>query len=189
LEETGGIYAPSSVNSALRQGEILSNLAQARLAIASLIIGEEELLEIERVWHPLAIVMSQDCDLDWDCRSQQNNKKIPNILFCEVTPAESLRGRSDINSEIWKRIKQNKDERYQFIQAALPQEDAQGEGLPELAIDFKRYFTIPTEEVYYRIQFGARRRCRLQSPYLEHLCTRFGYYQFRVALPAEHFSE
>jgi hypothetical protein len=40
-------------------------------------------------------------------------------------------------------------------------------------MDFKRYFSLPTEEVYYRIDSEAKRRCRLVSPYAEHLSTRF----------------
>jgi hypothetical protein len=69
-------------------------------------------------------------------------------------------------------------------------EDVMGEGLPELGIDFKRYFTISAAEVYIRLDSNEiQRRCRLVSPYLEHFSTRFAYYQFRVALPADHYSE
>jgi hypothetical protein len=64
------------------------------------------------------------------------------------------------------------------------------EGLPELAIDFKRYFTVPTDEVYRRIELGeARRRCLLISPYLEHLSSRYAYFLSRIALPVDHASE
>ena len=52
-----------------------------------------------------------------------------------------------------------------------------GEGMPELGIDFKRYFTIPTDEVYFRIRAEAQRRSRLRSPYLEHLSNRFYSFQ------------
>ena len=39
-------------------------------------------------------------------------------------------------------------------------------GIPELGVDFKRYFTIPTDEIYKRIEKGeVRRRCVLMSPY------------------------
>lgn len=103
--------------------------------------------------------------------------------------AAGLRGAPGINSAIWRRIEQNKDERYQFLKRITPEQDTLGEGLPELGIDFKRYFTIPTDEVYVRLSAGVQRRCRLVSPYLEHLSTRFWYFQARVALPAEHRSE
>ena len=67
--------------------------------------------------------------------------------------------------------------------------DQRGEGLPELGMEFKRYFSLPTAEVYHRIQIGqAKRRCFLLSPYLEHFCTRFHYFNNRIALPEEYES-
>jgi hypothetical protein len=86
-------------------------------------------------------------------------------------------------------VKINKHERYHFLQLVEPSCDAQGTGLVELGIDFKRYFTLPTEEVYKRVEIGsAKRRCVLESPYLEHFSTRFAYYLSRVALPQDHAS-
>lgn len=119
----------------------------------------------------------------------ESDKIIPSVLFCEVITAEQLRGRADMKSNIWQRIRQNKDERYQFLEKVLSKDDLLGEGLPELGIDFKRYFTIPTDEVYFRLKTDAKRRCRLVSPYLEHLSSRFYYFQNRIALPADHRSE
>ncbi len=55
-----------------------------------------------------------------------------------------------------------------------------------MGIDFKRYFTIAAAEVYAQLKIKAQRRCRLRSPYLEHLSNRFGHYVSRVALPREH---
>lgn len=184
-------YESSPLGSPLRQGEILSNLLQVRLDPTT--IHSEEPVRII-VAHPFAIVVSQDCDLDWDFRARQGqakeHRKMPNILFCEVTEATTLRGREGINSRIWKRISRNKEERYHFLQKVLPDQDTLGQGLPELAMDFKRYFTIPADELYIRLQHSeAKRRCRLLSPYLEHFTTRFFYFQYRVALPSEHFSE
>ena len=102
------------------------------------------------------------------------------------TPSEKY----GLGSKAWARIQANKDERYHFLQKAEAIDDVRGEGLPELGIDFKRYFTIPTEEVYWRVhQKEAQRRCVLQSPYLEHLSSRFAYFLSRVALLEDHFSE
>ena len=142
-------------------------------------------------------MVSQDCDLDWDYNARQGeaeeHKLIPNVLFCEVSTAEALRGRgykAGINSKTWNDIQNNKNERYHFLQAVKSDEDTIRKGLPELGIDFKRYFTIPAEEVYYRLKSKeVKRHCRLISPYLEHFSTRFAYYQFRIALPADHYSE
>ncbi len=137
--------------------------------------------------------MSQDCDLDWDFRGRQEGgsptKQMPNILFCEMIEADILRQASGMNSRIWERIKINKDERYQFFQRVLPAEDAVGVGLPELGTDFKRYFTLPTDEVYQQLRSEGQRRCQLVSPYREHLSNRFYSFQARIALPTEHLSE
>jgi len=45
------------------------------------------------------------------------------------------------------------------------------------------------DELYLRLGLGARRRCRLNSPYVQHLCSRFYNFQSRVALGEEHFGE
>jgi hypothetical protein len=134
----------------LRQGEIVSGLVQAHLDSTSIRSRGGPIVILRT--HPFAIVISQDCDLDWDFKARRGQAKperlLPNILFCEVISAETLRSRSDVNSSVWNGIKINKDERYQFLQRVEPACDALKQGLPELGIDFKRYFTIPADEVY-----------------------------------------
>lgn len=189
------IYVPSAKEGALRQGEVITSLAQVKLSKNS-IDSEKGPFEGDRIRHPFAVVVSQDCDLVWDFEARQQgheavpeHRLLPNVLFCETSTAESLKGREGINSAIWRTIKNNKDERYHFLEKVSSSEDALAEGLPELAIDFKRYFTMPTQEVYARLKLGAACRCRLVSPYLEHLSTRFYAFQSRVALPRNHVSE
>lgn len=190
-------YLPSP-NGALRQGEILSNLKQFKLNLESLRSGKPL---AEPIIHPFAIVVTQDCDCEQDFKKRQANdlvsdKIIPSILFCEVVVAEQLRNRDkdnkvkEINSTVWGQVKINKNERYHFLESVPAELDVLSEGLPELTLDFKRYFTIPTEEIYYRIDCEeAKRRCRLVSPYLEHLTSRFNNFQARIALPEDHTSE
>jgi hypothetical protein len=186
------IYARSQ-DGALRQGEIITDMVQIRLDVAT--IGRDH-QQIEEVVHPIVVVLSQDCDLDQDWKKRRtaltgNNgtgEQLPDILFVQVQEAIPFRGNISASTKIWDRIKNNKDERYHFLEAVAAEDDAIQVGLPELGIDFKRYFTVPAREVYVRIEEGARKRCRLTSPYLEHLSTRFYYYQFRVALPADHQS-
>ena len=184
----------------LRQGEIISDLVQTHLDLDQLEKGVGVMLSKN---HNFCIILSQDCDIEQDCRIRSqlvinngkldgNDKRIPNILFCEVATAQAVcNSNSDrVDGKTWKRIKINKDERYHLLQKIAPTCDFSGDGLPELCIDFKRYFTIPTDEVYYRLRTGeAKRRCVLVSPYLEHLSSRFCYYLSRVALPLDHVSE
>jgi len=190
------IYVPSANGGALRQGEILTGVVQAVVGLGTRLADVSE-LRVNLKAHPYAVVVTQDCDLDWDFKTRQETpdepessspKTVPNILLCEVDTAERLR--KDFNTKTWNQVKTNKNERYHFLQKIGPEEDLHAQGLPELAVDFKRYFTLPTGELYYRIQSGeARRRCRLGTPYVEHFAQRFHFFQSRIALPAEHESE
>ncbi len=194
-------YVKSDPISGLRQGELLSNVIETLCDIRSLTNDVPEFLERT---HPFAFVLSQDCDLDWDFTARLSQQKlqrlIPNVLLCEVkrakvqakTIVDSEGSRDSNRSRIWTRIRQNKDERYQFFESIEKCHDLQedDEKIGELVIDFKRYFTVPTDELYVRIKYGeTKRRCRLVHPYLEHLSSRFAFFQSRVALPEDHESE
>ena len=194
-------YVKSDPISGLRQGELLSNVIETLCDIRSLTNDVPEFLERT---HPFAFVLSQDCDLDWDFTARLSQQKlqrlIPNVLLCEVkrakvqaqTIVDSEGSRDSNRSRIWTRIRQNKDERYQFFESIEKCHDLQEDDkkIGELVIDFKRYFTVPTDELYVRIKYGeTKRRCRLVHPYLEHLSSRFAFFQSRVALPEDHESE
>ena len=186
------IYLPSVPSTPLKQAELISNLPQFILSPTSFNSQDEKVLN-ERT-HKWAIILTQDCDLEWDfkTRNEQSgdeNKLIPSVLICEVTTAQELKSGPSMNSEIWKLVRQNKNERYQFLQSIKISEDLQNEGVPELAIDFKRYFTIPTDELYSRFAQNTKRRCYLNAPYSQHLVARFFYFQSRIGLPEPHFSE
>lgn len=174
----------------LFQGEIISNLVRLRLDLTSL--GNSAPV-MQREVYKYAVVLTQQCELDQDFRARQGlnkpDKLIPNVLFCQADTAEELRPTIG-GSDIWKRVSQNKDERYHFLQKVEAVCDCLQQELPELTIDFKRYFTIATDEVYKRIEINeAKRRCILVAPYMEHLSSRFAYFIGRVALPEDHFSE
>ena len=188
-------YAASTSGGPLRQGEVLTGLRIKKLAVESVTDGSEDLL----VTVPFAfvIVASQDCDLEQDHRIRFGDSDkiptLPSVLLYEVVTAEALKAsRPDLNrgSLPWTNAQQNKNERYHFLEAVPQDCDARGEGLPELAIDFKRYLTVPTEELYARTARGdVHRRSRLESPFLEHWSFRHAAFQCRVALPRQHTSE
>jgi hypothetical protein len=142
--------------------------------------------------HPYAIVASPMCDLVQDFESRTTDGTgitIPKILFFEVVTAEVLRGSSKkINSTVWQGVKANRHERYQFLEAVPEALDASGKGLPELGIDFSRFFALPTEDVYAQLERSARRRCRMMPPYREHFADRLAFYFGRVGLPRNHIS-
>lgn len=179
------VFAPSTAG-VLRQCEIVSGFTQLQLDIPRLRDGVVELTPIN---HPHVIVLSQDCDLEQDFKRRENGDEehlLDSILFCAAAPADDeFRHGVGLNSNEWKKLRQNNDPRFHFIRSVTTELDADGQGLPELVVDFKTYFAVPTLEAYYSIESSVR-RCRLLSPYLEHLSTRFAAYLSRVGLPLDH---
>ncbi len=185
------IYTPS-VSGKLRQGEILSNITQIILSPAD----DEGNFPAEEMVHPYCIVVSQDCDLEQDFNNRfehvNQSKQIPTVLLCYVSTAEelrdaenSLKGRRD-----WEIVAGNNNKRYHFFNACTQHFDAVNQGLPELAVDFKRFFTIETHYLYSEITSNPNlRRTVLKSPYLEHFSQRFASYMSRIGLPFNHTSE
>jgi len=178
-------YIASSDAEPPRQGEIISGLVQVRMQLDD--VGLVSARAIPLI-HPFAIVLTQDCDLEQHVgrikRGEEGN--LPSVLFCEAVLASHLRETAG-GKDIWKRVRQNKDERYHCLERVPAELDATGAGINALGIDFKRYFTLPTDEVLERIRRAeSRRRAYLAPPYSVHLAARFYYYQMRVALPDEH---
>ncbi len=184
---TTPIYRRAPVGDCLCHGEVLSGLVRFRRDPAKI---EEPELSVLRVEYPYVLVLSQSCDLLQDFNGRRDDKpQLPEVLFCHVPTADDLR-KACGGSDIWKRIKQNKDERYHFLEKIAPEHDSCKEGVPELSVDFKRYFTLPTDEVYRLLELqSAMRRAVLCTPFLEHLSSRFAYFLGRIALPREHISE
>ena len=189
------IYSPSQPDTPLKQGEIVSNLPQFVLTPDSFNSKQDLEAKIFKRTHPWAIVLTQDCDLEGDFRERKKDKPrshklIPSVLFCEVRTSQELFSPPNLeNPKTLGRVKINKDERYQLLQRIPAEKDAAAEGLQELGIDFKRYFTVPTDELYSRFGQDTKRRCFLNPPYSQHLISRFFYFQSRIGLPEDHASE
>ena len=178
---------------AIRQADILSELVLARRLVADRNTFEEYVF-------PLAIVLTQNCDLAQDHRVRfaeppklDSDKLIPSVLLAEVhTATDTLSRIAGGRRKEWDRlnIQANANPRFHFLQSVPADEDRLRHGLPELVVDFKRYFAVATEQLYLRISDGeTNRQCVLVSPYLEHLAQRFVAYLSRVGLPTDHASE
>ncbi|MBX9951768.1 MAG: hypothetical protein K2Y39_21540 [Candidatus Obscuribacterales bacterium] len=173
------------------QGELLSNVVLNRLSRdevnnAFSTSGDDgPAIETQAV--PLAIVLTQSCDLVDDFRARPSvevqlasllgmengpakdeaqkqyslasNDLLRNILLCEVFVAERVRY---LFGENWKTVRQNDHKRYHFLCEVNQAEDLAGTGLPPLVIDMIRYFTIPAGELYKRLEptCPARERAR-----------------------------
>jgi len=190
------VYIRSSEGDRLRQGEILEALPQVRLALGSVGDGGAvESPEVETDPHPLGVVLSQDCDLEQDYDARKTSAGIlPNILLCDVFNAAQLKAklkeRDRLGSKEWRMVRQNNNPRFQFLRSVTVEEDLRSQGMPALAVDFRLYFTIRTDELYRRLeQRVTLRRCWLSTPYAEHLCDRFCHYLARIALPVDHGDE
>lgn len=190
------IYQSSEENSPLRQGEILTDVVQYKPVVDEMSkqFRESQELSFVPIVHPYAIVVTQDCDLDWDyrTRSAENkpNKLLNSVVLCEIATAEIVRNTDGINRKEWELVAAHRHERFYFFEKVSPQCEVRKTGLPELTADFKKVFGIDAATLYRQIELGiASRRTFLASPYLEHFSRRYHSFHSRVALPSQYESE
>jgi hypothetical protein len=201
-------YAPTPAGDRLHQGEILGGLVLVRQVLGS--IGTQD-VEINEVTVPLAVLLTQDCELEQDAtaraleaqasanpdllidadvqkkHSSAPKYKVDSVVFCELVPTANLKASAAQQKELWKRVTQNLDPRFHCLEEVPLEGDSRGEGLPSMGCDFKRFFTVPTDEVYKRMELEQIvRRCYLSTPYAEHLLQRFCNFLARIPLPENH---
>lgn len=176
------IFTTEGLTAELRQSEIISDLVQYEV--------NPDTSEAPNVTHDYCIIVMQDCDLYWDFakRSSGEAATLNGVLVYEAETIDQFRPKIPKGTDIWKRIRQNTDERYHVLEAIPAEQDLLGKGIPELAIDFKRLFSMPPTEIERQCarRDQAKRRCRLLEPYREHLQTRAAFYLQRVMLPLSH---
>ena len=154
----------------MRQGEVIAGLVEPQLKIESaeaLLTGNGEIV-VDARRHPLAAVITQDCDLEGDYRARKSTppnsgKMLPSIVLCEVHELELMRAKlpSDFGgAKRWKILKQNNEIRYHHLQAIPSECDRARTGLPALGVDFNRCFTMETGLIYKQLEVGAVRRFR-----------------------------
>lgn len=174
-------------NGPLSQGEIMENILELRPHISPEqsidIPGSARLDPIE---HKYAIVVSQDCDLEWDYSARQQatagDKLLQHILFCDLYSEDEIRNRSNLRSDLFKRVKQNQDERYHHLKEGFVGETQQT--LPELYADFKLVFSLPSDFVYLLASRGiSTRRAVLPPLYIQDFVQRLHNFLARVPIP------
>lgn len=191
--EERAIYQASDKGSSLRQGEIVTGVVQYNPVIDE-ILEESQELPFTPIIHPYAIVITQDCDLDWDYKARGTNnnpaKLLNSVVLCEIGTAESIRSTDGMNRKEWELVVSHRHERFYFFEKIPPECELEQEGLPELTADFKRIFGIDAATLYRQIELGmVKRRAILASPYLEHFSRRYHSFHGRVALPFQYESE
>jgi hypothetical protein len=196
------IYEVAPGSGALRQGEILADVWDHRVAQPPVEIPERS-FEVHSTLHHLVIVMTAVCDLDQDFKArfrepgggqgldaplaldEEHPGLVANVLLCDVYQEESLRlrGGTHIKTDIWRRIKQNQDERYHHFEPPSIEEPPQAE-LPDLYLDFKRTLAVPTQRLYDGLRAGGvKRMAVVPSVYVHDLVHRFYSFLSRVGVP------
>lgn len=146
--------------------------------------------------YPLSILLNQDCDLNSDKRSKQNNqngdtkknhdKEILWLIFAPVyifaqfqigehmLDVEMSMSRIEDKS-LLNKIKQNEIPRFHFLKFREEEKN------PEMIIDFKHFFTVSNRS------FSEKRvshfEFTLEPLFREFLSQRFAFYLSRVGLP------
>ena len=186
------LYDDSPDTGALRQGEILEGVREIKFKLGCLpgeiVTGEETTLPVQIQTHNRTIVLSPDCDLEWDyhARKDKNNndtKLMSHVLLCDLEDEATMRAQRVPSSNIFRIVRQNRDERYHFLRAG---KTGSGSKIPDYYIDFKRMFALPAEYVTNESESGSIKRLGvLRPPWNQHLSHRFTFFLGRVGLPDE----
>lgn len=146
---------------------------------------------VSEIRYNYVVVLTQECDLEQDYNNRTGNKEdhdkyIPMILMAPAYLAESLRygehlqgyeqKMQHINSKEWEKLKKNDNKRYHYLKSD------RNLNVPELAIDFKHFFTIYRDYFYNKIMNGAY-LASLTILHREELSQRFCNFLSRIGIP------
>lgn len=154
------------------------------------VIEKNGIIEVSKVIFPLAVVLTQDCDLSQDSGNRgkaMQNAKLLSVLIAPLYNAEQVfRGEHLLDLGLktdgitksktpGKSLMQNETPRYHYIDfpPAVP--------LVASIADFKHYFSAHVS--YLEKIRGKHFVCRLADLYREDLCQRFAAYLSRIGLP------
>lgn len=137
----------------------------------------------ERVTHPFSIILTPECDLEWDFQLRQNpeeseNKRVSHLLLCDLEDRFQIEKDLRIrNQRDFERASSYREERWHFLD---------GHESGPFYIDFKRLFSVPLDFVYAAERLDMiHRRGYLKPPWVQHLTHRFTNFLGRVGLPDE----
>ncbi|WP_428488288.1 hypothetical protein [Rhodopila sp.] len=182
-DETG-TYSAAGISNEIRQAEIMSNVARQIYTFR-----DDNSAAVIEIYYPYVIVLSQDCDLlrDYEERANRRSSAVNGILLYEARPAAEMKQIIPPGRDVWKAVIQNNHERYHYLEEIPSRSDQSATGIPDLIVDFRRFFTLSPQEIYRQIEMASmKRRCMLLPPYKEHLQTRAAFYFQRVTLPSPH---
>jgi hypothetical protein len=174
----------------LCQGDILRNVDSPEY---SEVIGDAAILTVVRF--PLALVLSQDCDIQQDHHAlvgaESGGCRLLSVLLAPLYEMnDAISGEQLANlkipmpslpnskkSQSAKGLRQNQHPRYH----CLPLSEAKS-GLPDAVVDFKHYFTVSS--AYLLAIHDRSLVASLATLYREDVCQRFAAYLARIGLPS-----
>lgn len=142
----------------------------------------------DKITFPFVVCLNQECDLENDYNNKGIRNKDSALLHLAIAPAFNFEdflvgkhwgeifpscatGKRDDTRG--KALRDNEVPRFHYLKFAE-------QGMPELIIDFKHFFTINREVLYSNID---KRMCSLDDLYREKISQRFSYYISRIGLP------
>ena len=110
VQENAAKYATSGLSGALRQGEILSDVVQFTVFQPS---ETDNSASFKRTVFELSVIVTPDCDLDWDFKAHQKTesslKLVPNVVLCRIRSAGDLARRIKQDNESIEKFSKSTD--------------------------------------------------------------------------------
>jgi hypothetical protein len=157
------------------------------------------IIEVSRIVFPLVIVLTQDCDLEWDHefrrgkKSKSQDKLLISVLVAPLYNAEQVYlgdhlSNLDMKMEFINPKKSpgeflQKNERPRYHYLTFPP----SQHLVDCIVDFKHYFSVNVQ--YLRRISRNNFVCRLAELDREDLSQRFASYLSRIGLPDQSISK
>lgn len=171
----------------LCQGDVLENVE-----LIERMIERDGILEISKIIFPVVIVLSQDCDLEWDhlFRSEKRDSQDKWLISALVAPfynaehvfaGEQLSEVGMVSQSINKSktegrlLQQNCNPRYHYV------EFPDAVTMVPSVIDFKHYFSAPVP--YLEERKATHFVCQVSELYREDISHRFAAFLSRIGLP------
>lgn len=182
----GDLYFQRNDRDRVFQGDVLENFEHEVFKVTS------EGRELITFTEPYIVVLSQDCDLQWDYDFRNRNPLSSHDKFLSdvaVAPAYlseqfkigkhleelGLSMNGSYGKEAWNQIVLNKNDRFYFLKERPLQK------MPALIIDFKRYYTVDRDSLY--TAFGSKYLTSVDILFREDISRRFANYLSRIGLP------
>ena len=139
--------------------------------------------------HPLAVILTADCDLDLDFKWRRGqpltiDKELGHVLLADVNDEAFFYAKWGATPDTRNRLAamaKQQEERYHRLPSSPPTLGTYAEA--KLFVDFKSTFSLPTGEVYYQVRRRfAQRMEHLIPPHVHYLTQRGFFFIGRIGV-------